>query len=74
MEIVNVEMLEKNYGNIKALNSLNLRVPKGVFGLIGVNGAGKTTTIKILVGALRPDGGKAYVFGYDCVKESLKIR
>lgn len=72
--IVVTERLEKNFGEVKALNGLNLRVSEGVFGLIGVNGAGKTTTIKILVGALRPDGGKALVFGYDCVKESLKIR
>jgi len=67
-------MLEKNYGDIRALKGLNLRVSDGVFGFIGVNGAGKTTTIKILVGALRPDGGKAYVLGHDCVKESLMIR
>ncbi len=74
MEIVATEMLRKNFDTIRALNGLNLRVREGVFGFIGVNGAGKTTTIKILVGALNPDGGKACVLGYDCVNESLKIR
>lgn len=74
MEIIATEMLKKNYGDVRALKGLNLRVSDGVFGFIGVNGAGKTTTIKILVGALRPSGGKAYVLGHDCVKESLKIR
>jgi ABC-2 type transport system ATP-binding protein len=74
MEIITTEKLEKHYDDTRALRGLNLRVSNGIFGFIGVNGAGKTTTIKILVGALRPNGGKAYVLGYDCVKESLKIR
>lgn len=74
MEVIVAEGLEKNFGTVKALRGLNLRVSDGVFGFIGVNGAGKTTTIKILVGSLSPCGGRASVLGYDCVKESLKIR
>jgi ABC-2 type transport system ATP-binding protein len=74
MEIVATEMLQKDFGAVRALNGLSLRMSEGVFGFIGVNGAGKTTTIKILVGALNPDGGKARVLGYDCVDESLRIR
>lgn len=67
-------MLEKNYGEVRALNGLNLRVSSGIYGFIGLNGAGKTTTIKILVGALKPDSGEAHVLGYDSVRESLRIR
>jgi len=74
MDLIAIEGLEKNFGAVKALRGLSLRVREGIFGLIGVNGAGKTTTIKILIGALNPDGGKASVLGYDCVKESLMIR
>jgi ABC-2 type transport system ATP-binding protein len=49
---------------IEALRGLDLDViPGQIFGFLGPNGAGKTTTIKILVGLLRPDSGKAYIFG-----------
>lgn len=74
MDIIVTDGLEKNFGPTRALNGLNLRTSDGIFGFIGVNGAGKTTTIKILMGVLKPDGGNAHVLGYDCVKESLKIR
>jgi ABC-2 type transport system ATP-binding protein len=74
MDVIVTEGLEKNFGAVRALRGLGLRVSDGVFGFIGVNGAGKTTTIKILVGALRPSGGTASVLGYDCVKESLNVR
>jgi ABC-2 type transport system ATP-binding protein len=74
VDIVVTEELVKNYGDTQALCGLNLRVKKGIFGFIGPNGAGKTTTIKILVGALRPDRGRAYVLGYDSISESLQIR
>lgn len=72
--VVITEELLKNYGDTQALRGLNLRARRGIFGFIGPNGAGKTTTIRILTGALKPSGGKAYVLGYDCVVESLKIR
>jgi ABC-2 type transport system ATP-binding protein len=74
MEVIVAEGLLKNFGDVRALRGLSLRVSDGVFGFVGANGAGKTTTIKILVGSLSPSGGRASVLGYDCVKESLKIR
>ncbi|MBS7611002.1 ABC transporter ATP-binding protein [Candidatus Bathyarchaeota archaeon] len=61
-------------GFIQALNKVNLKVYRGeVFGLLGPNGAGKTTLIKILCTLVLPDGGEAYVNGYNVVKQSSKV-
>lgn len=66
MSIITVQDLRKNYGNVRALNGLNLEVSAGeVYGFIGPNGAGKTTTIRILLGLLRKSGGNATLFGQD---------
>lgn len=60
---------------VKALDNINLKVSKGeLFGLLGPNGAGKTTLIKILCTLLFPTSGKAYVNGYDILKDTSKIR
>ncbi len=68
------ENLTKTFGNTKALNDLNFKLHKGVNGLIGPNGAGKTTTIKLSLGLIKADSGKAEMFGFDCWKQSLQIR
>jgi len=58
-----------------ALNNVNLHVRKGeIFGLLGPNGAGKTTLIKILSTLILPDRGRAYVDGYDVIREAGKVR
>ena len=58
-----------------ALKSLDLQVPRhSIFGFIGPNGAGKTTTIKLLLGLVRPTGGRATLLGLDVVRDSLDIR
>ncbi len=50
--------LLKRFGGHKAVDGVDLAIPKGsCFGLLGPNGAGKTTTISMLVGILKPDGG-----------------
>ncbi|HEV8660497.1 MAG TPA: ABC transporter ATP-binding protein [Thermoanaerobaculia bacterium] len=49
-------------------------MPGEVFGFLGLNGAGKTTTIRILLDLLRPSGGSAALFGFDCQRESRKAR
>ncbi len=55
----------KSFGDF-AIEDLNLTVPGGtICGLVGENGAGKSTTIRLLMGALRPDGGSAAVLGVD---------
>ena len=63
---IEVENLQKQYGDVKALKGVDLTVPEGsFFGLLGPNGAGKTTFINILVGLVRKSGGTASVFGHD---------
>ncbi|GGN18981.1 ABC transporter ATP-binding protein [Halarchaeum nitratireducens] len=63
---IRVEGLEKDYGDVQALDGLDLTVPEGsFFGLLGPNGAGKTTFINVLVGLVRKTGGRAEVFGND---------
>ncbi len=57
--------LTKNFGDVIAVNKLNLRVTGGIYGLLGPNGAGKTTTIKMMVGSLFPTEGRIELFGQD---------
>jgi ABC-2 type transport system ATP-binding protein len=66
--------LVKRYGRVEALRSLNIKVGKGIFGLVGPNAAGKSTTLKILLGLVRASGGKASVFGLDVWNDSFAIR
>lgn len=70
--IIKTEKLRKKFGNVTALNNLDMAVEEGeIFGLLGPNGAGKTTLIKILCGLLKPTSGTAYVAGFD-IRESVK--
>jgi ABC-2 type transport system ATP-binding protein len=58
--------LTKYYGRQAVVDSLNLRIPCGsVYGLLGRNGVGKSTTIKMLLGLVRPDRGRAVLLGED---------
>jgi ABC-2 type transport system ATP-binding protein len=60
------ERLTKHYGDRRVVDSLDLRVPQGsVYGLLGRNGAGKSTAIKMLMGMVRPDSGRASLLGED---------
>jgi ABC-2 type transport system ATP-binding protein len=64
MVLVTAENLAKSYGRVRAVNGLSLKIDDGsIAGLIGPNGAGKTTTIKMILGLLRPDGGKVQTLG-----------
>jgi len=72
---VEIEDLNKNFGSIKALNGLNLKVNEGkIFGLIGPNGAGKTTALRIVSTLLLPTSGTVRVFGIDVIREAAKVR
>jgi ABC-2 type transport system ATP-binding protein len=67
--------LVKHYGDVTALDGVDLRVEEGtVLGLLGPNGAGKTTTVRILSTLLRPDAGTATVAGYDVVRDAQQLR
>ena len=67
--------LRKKKRIVHALRGVSLKVRWGeVFGLLGPNGAGKTTTVKILTTLLLPDGGRAFVNGYNVINEPLKVR
>jgi len=65
-EMIETAGLAKRYGDIVALDHLDLQIPRGeVFGLLGPNGAGKTTTLRLLLGFARPTAGSARVAGFD---------
>ncbi|MBX0322164.1 ABC transporter ATP-binding protein [Halomicroarcula sp. F13] len=67
--------LRKNYGDVQALDGLDLTVERGeFFGLLGPNGAGKTTFINTLVGLVHKDGGDAEVFGFDVEADYREAR
>ncbi|MFF5369349.1 ATP-binding cassette domain-containing protein [Streptomyces sp. NPDC013187] len=69
------EGLVKTFGDVKALDGVDLDVPEGtVLGLLGPNGAGKTTTVRCLTTLLRPDRGRAVVAGIDVLKQPDAVR
>ena len=74
-DVVKAEGLTKRFGELVAVDHVTFTVSKGeVFGFLGPNGAGKTTTIRMLIGILRPDGGRAEVLGLDVEKNGLEVR
>ena len=74
-DMIRTSGLVKRYGDVVALNGLDLVVPKGtVLGLLGPNGAGKTTAVRILTTLLDPDEGEVVVAGLDVRKEPGKVR
>jgi ABC-2 type transport system ATP-binding protein len=73
--VINTEGLSKSFGDVHALKSLDLRVPKkSIFAFLGPNGAGKTTTIKLLLGLLKPTSGGGNILGMDIIRDSVDIR
>ncbi|MBL1081269.1 ATP-binding cassette domain-containing protein [Streptomyces actinomycinicus] len=69
------EGLVKTFGDVRALDGVDLDVPEGtVLGLLGPNGAGKTTTVRCLTTLLRPDSGKAVVAGVDVLRHPDAVR
>jgi ABC-2 type transport system ATP-binding protein len=73
--VIDVEGLEKHYGDVQAVRGIDLEVRAGeTFGFLGPNGAGKSTTIRILCTLALPSGGRASVAGYDVVRERAAVR
>jgi len=67
--------ITKHYGDVVALQDLDLEVQPGeIFGFLGPNGAGKTTTIRILLNLIRPDSGTAHLFGHDVRKHEMRVK
>ncbi|TGN81364.1 ATP-binding cassette domain-containing protein [Streptomyces bauhiniae] len=72
---IHAEGLVKTFGDVRALDGVDLDVPEGtVLGLLGPNGAGKTTTVRCLTTLLRPDSGRAVVAGVDVLKHPDTVR
>jgi ABC-2 type transport system ATP-binding protein len=72
---IRTEGLTKHYGDVEALNDLDLEVHAGeVFGFLGPNGAGKTTMIRTVLDLIRPTRGRAEILGLDSHTESVEIR
>ncbi|MEZ5380822.1 MAG: ATP-binding cassette domain-containing protein [Microthrixaceae bacterium] len=73
--IIEARGLAKRYGDVVALDGLDLSVPEGtVLGLLGPNGAGKTTAVSILTTLLAPDAGTATVAGADVATQPRQVR
>src|SRR6185369_2500771 len=73
--IIRTHALTRDFTATRAVDTLNLEVPRGiVFGFLGPNGSGKTTTIRMLLGLLEPTAGKAEVLGFDTLRQPDDIR
>ena len=72
--MIEIRKLSRSFGNLRAVDELDLDVENEIFGLLGPNGAGKSTTVMMLTTLLRPSSGTAKVCGYDIVKDSKKVR
>lgn len=72
-ELIAVERLTKQYGDVVALNDVTFTITDGITGILGENGAGKSTAIKILLGLLKPTTGTAKVLGQNA-HESVSVR
>lgn len=72
--IVAIEGLTHDYGEVVALKDLDLQIPPGVTGLVGANGAGKTTMLRLLLGLLHASRGSIDVMGHDPESEPLAVR
>jgi ABC-2 type transport system ATP-binding protein len=73
--MIEIENLTMRYGELTALEGLNLSIPQGeLFAILGPNGAGKTTAIKLLTGLMKPTDGSVRICGHDLHTEPLKAK
>lgn len=71
--VLEAKGLCKTYKNYKALNNLNMRVPKGaIYGFVGKNGAGKTTLIRLITGLQFPTGGSYRIYGIENTSPQIR--
>ena len=72
---IRTQNLTKNFGDLLAVNKIDLLIPYGkTYGLLGPNGAGKTTTVRMLNAIISKTSGNASVGGYDIVTETKKVK
>lgn len=72
---IEINGISKNYGDLKALDNISVRVQKGeMFGLIGPDGSGKSTLYRILATLMKPDSGNARILGLDTVSDYRRLR
>jgi ABC-2 type transport system ATP-binding protein len=72
---IRTEALCKRFGDLRAIDNINLDVQAGeIVALLGPNGAGKTTTVRILASILRPTSGRAWIAGHDVAQEAVTAR
>jgi len=75
MVTIKAENLTRKFGELIALDHLNLEVQEGeIFGLVGPDGAGKTTTMRLLTGIMDPTSGDAWVYNKHTVKEAESLK
>lgn len=73
--MIEADNVSKRYGDVVAVDRLDLKVKRGeIFGFLGPNGAGKTTTLRMLTGLLRPTSGRIRVGGFDLADDPLGAR
>lgn len=73
--MIEIEDLTMNYGELRALDGLNLTIKPGeLFAFLGPNGAGKTTAMKLLTGLMKPDSGRVKLCGHDVQLESMQAK
>ena len=72
--LIQLENVEKRYGELRALKNVSLDLEEGRIGLLGPNGAGKSTLLKTLLGLLESDSGMVRVFGRDVAREPFEVR
>lgn len=73
-EIIRVRQLSKSYGELKAIQNVDLSVMQGtVFGLLGANGAGKSATVECILGTKRPDTGEVSILGMDPLQQRKQL-
>src|SRR5271163_3471777 len=72
---ISTEHLTRRFGDLVAVQGVNLRVAPGqFFGFLGPNGAGKSTTIKMLTGLLAPTSGRMQILGIDLTQDSVEVK
>ena len=75
MSAIRATGLSCSFGDLKAVNGIDLDIPGGeIFGLVGPDGAGKTTTMRLLTAVIDPTSGSAQILGHDSVREAERIK